>query len=153
MKGNKGDRILRAIAIMLVVNLVFSLCILGYLVYRNVSGITASAGYETQERYTLYIGTNDKDSHTQVISTAEAQDIVDDICADYTVGYTRLNAVGGWVDETGDLTHENTLIYEFYNVSEEQLKNIMDDILVSLNQSTILVEKADSEYTFYSAED
>lgn len=150
MRENGKIRTSRVTGTLLAANLAVSVCIIGYLVYQNASKDSAAAGYETQEKYTLYIGTNDKDTYSQIIPTEEAQDIVDDICSKYTDGYTRLDAVGGWEDESGSITHENTFIYEFYDVSEEQLEHIMDDVLVSLNQNSILVEKAHSVYTYYS---
>lgn len=107
---------------------------------------------ETGEKYILYIGTNDKDTYTQLIPTEEARDKVNAICAKYVGGYTVSDARGGWVDETDTLTQENTLVYSFYEVTEEQLRQIMDDVLKELNQNSILVEKQEAVYTYYSGE-
>lgn len=109
-----------------------------------------SAQLETGEKYILYIGTNDKEAYTQLIPTDEAREIVNEICARYTDGYTGSDARGGWVDENGMLTQENTLVYEFYQIEEETLVRIMDDILAELNQNSILVERQQAVYTYYS---
>lgn len=72
------------------------------------------------------------------------------ICAKYSGGYTVSDAKGGWVDETANLTQENTFVYVLYDVTEEQLVSIMDEVLMKLNQSSILVEKQDVVYRYYS---
>ncbi len=47
------------------------------------------------------------------------------------------------------MTFENTLILEFLYIDSEQLRQIMDEILAALNQSSILVEKQLVECYFY----
>ncbi len=144
---------LRLMIALLAINLLATLCMGGYLLSIRDSapetGILSSQ-METDEKYILYIGTNDKDTYTQLIPTDEARDIVNGICAKYTDGYTASDARGGWVDETGTLTQEQTLVYEFYQISEEQLTQIMDEILSALNQNTILVERQQATYTYYA---
>ena len=59
-------------------------------------------------------------------------------------------ANGGWVDETGTLTEEISLIYTFTDAEEADIISIMDEVLAVLNQNSILVERQDRSYTFYS---
>lgn len=101
-------------------------------------------------KYILYIGTNDKDTYTQEIPMEEAKNIVNEICVKYVDGYTVSDAKGAWVDETDTLTQENTLVYIFYDVTEEQLEKIMDEVLRELNQNSILIEYQKTEYSYYS---
>ena len=150
----------RKILTFFVIDLILSVGIIIYL----VAGQTGQTGelpgqetvlnqqMETGEKYILYIGTNDKDTYTQLIPTEEARGKVNAICAKYVGGYTVSDARGGWVDETDTLTQENTLVYSFYEVTEEQLRQIMDDVLKELNQNSILVEKQEAVYTYYSGE-
>jgi hypothetical protein len=91
--------------------------------------------------YTLYIGTNDKDTYKQIISTETARSIVNGICAKYVGGYTTDDAKGGWFDESGVLTEENTLVYTFIDVEESAVIAIMDEVLAALNQNSVLLEK------------
>ena len=158
MKNSGGMRI---IVLLLVLNLIISGCITGYLVMdrkhslkaeKQISSGKELSGMETGEKYIIYIGTNDKDTYSQLISTDEARDIVNRICAKYVGGYTASDAQGGWVDETDTLTQENTLVYMFYDISEEQLFQIMDEVLDQLNQNSILVERQKAVYTYYSGE-
>ena len=104
---------------------------------------------KTKQKYTLYIGTNDKDTYTQLISTDKARKIVSKICTKYVDGYTSSKATGGWVDETGTLTQENTLVYSFYDVTDNQIRSVMDEVLAALNQNSILLEIAETESAYY----
>lgn len=119
----------------------------------EVKGGKPAAGIEGQleeaRKYTIYIGTNDKDTYDQIIPTDEAKNIVNSICAKHVEGYTASDAKGGWVDETGTLTQENTLVYYFYDISEEQITAIMDEVLTELNQNTILLQSETSRYMYY----
>lgn len=147
---------LRLLTLLLVLNLIATVGVIVYLAsnrqttaeQREAGGFVQ--GMETGEKYILYIGTNDKDTYTQIISTDDARDMVNRICAKYTGGYTASDARGGWVDETDTLTQENTLVYEFYDITEEQLTQIMDDVLRELNQNSILVERREAVYSYYS---
>lgn len=145
------------IIILLICNLLFSCGIIGYLVYgarQNTQDKTTvdsvlSKQMETGDKYIIYIGTNDKDTYQQEISTEDARNMVNAICAKYVDGYTASDAKGGWVDETDTLTQENTLVYSFYNVKEETLIQVMDEVLEKLNQNSILVERQEAVYTYY----
>ena len=145
------------ILVVLILNLVVSGGIIGYLVVQNTQETqknnTAesilSDQMETGEKYIIYIGTNDKDTYQQEIPTNEARDMVNAICAKYVEGYTASDAKGGWVDETDTLTQENTLVYSFYNIKEEQLIQVMDEVREKLNQKSSLVERQESVYMYY----
>lgn len=103
------------------------------------------------DRYTLYIGTNDKDTNEQIIPTDEALEIVNGICAKYVQGYTASVAVGGWVSDSGVLVEENTLVYIFVGANQQQLVLLMDEVCMALNQSAILVEYSNISNTYYYA--
>ncbi|GEM_PF-804192 len=111
--------------------------------------ICGSEAYQSP-KYTLYIGLNDKDKGEQLIDTDIAADMVNKICAKYAGGYTRMSAAGGWTGDSGEIEHENTLVYMLYDVEEDAVKNIMDDAIKALNQSSILVEKETAVYSYYS---
>lgn len=87
-----------------------------------------------------------------MIPLEEAKETVNQICSKYVDGYTVQEANGGWVDETGTLTQEETLVYSFVDAEEEDLIAIMDEVLTELNQNSIMVERSDMTYTYYSGE-
>lgn len=157
MKNKKQSLII----ILLVCNLLVSCGIIGYNVFEHQQGVqdnktTGSAlskQMETGDKYIIYIGTNDKDTYKQEISTEDARNMVNSICAKYVDGYTASDAKGGWVDETDTLTQENTLVYSFYNVKEEMLIKVMDEVREKLNQNSILVERQKAVYTYYNGKE
>ena len=161
MELREGRKGYKAVILLLVINFLMSVGIIGFLAIQytdrrqvgqepRAKGSMLTEQMEMGKKYVLYIGTNDKDSYKQVISTEEAREMVTKICIKYVDGYTASEAKGGWVDETDTLTQENTLVYAFYEVTEEQLVNIMEEILEALNQNAILVEKQEAIYTYYS---
>lgn len=143
------------VTVLLVINLAVSGGIIVYLAGdREEVSATSALPFETaaQGKYVLYIGTNDKDTYTQQIPLEEAEQIVNEICCKYVEGYTVQQAEGGWVDESGTRTEEQTLVYSFDAVQEEDLIAIMDEVLLRLNQASILVERQDLTYCYYSGE-
>jgi hypothetical protein len=60
-----------------------------------------------------------------------------------------LNAKGAYKDEKGVITYENTLVFQFSSTTEQQIKSIMDETLIELNQNAILIEKEKVNYEFY----
>lgn len=103
--------------------------------------------------YTLYIGTNDKDTYTQIKPMDEVKQLVDAICIQYVNGFTFQDANGTWRDEKGVITHENTIICQFDEIDEETLFRICDELRRALNQNTILIEKECVQLDFYNGRD
>ena len=117
-----------------------------------LSGIILSltADHSENSKYVLYIGLNDKDTCSQIIPTEEAKEIVNGICVKYAEGYTVTEANGGWIDEAGALTEEVSLVYTITNAEEADVVSIMDEVLTALNQNSILVERQEISYNYYS---
>ena len=112
---------------------------------------TFGANMTRNVKYTMYVGTNDKDTYEPVLPFDEARELANNICAKYvTSGFTQIDARCGWMDENGVLATEDTLIYLFFDATEEQLQQVMDELIEALHQSSILVEKQEAEYSFYS---
>ena len=152
MQKEKGLAAQRAILVLLVVNLLAVTGVILYLVFSSATTASLLEGEEQGIEYTLYIGTNDKDTYTQLISLEDARETVNGICAKYVDGYTVQQANGSWVDETGTLTQEETLVYKFVDVDEETLTAIMDEVLAELNQNSILVERSALCYRYYNGQ-
>ena len=150
-RKNKNTGIVQTvIVILLAVNLLATGALGIYTVNRgDAAGKEADGVCNATEKYTLYIGLNDKDTYEQIIETEDAVDKVNEICARYVEGYTMQMAKGGWVDEKEILTEENTLIYSFYEVTDEQVTQIMNDVLKELNQNSILVSHGEENSTYY----
>ena len=110
--------------------------------------LTVADRYELV-KYTMYIGLNDKDTYVQIMPFGEAEKKVSDIALKYVDGFTVLSARGAYKDEKGIITNENSLVFQFLYVTDEQIKLIMDEVLKELNQNSILLEKQKVNYTFY----
>lgn len=119
-----------------------------------LSGCAVPAGdpYSGTVKYTLYIGLNDKDTYTQLIPYEEAEQKVSGIALKYVDGFTVLSARGAYKDDKGSITHENSLVVEFFAATEQQMKSIMDEVLKEFNQQAILLEKQSVSREFYEGE-
>ena len=143
MKKNKA---IILISIILVINIV-AISLLGIKVYQlnekiNTDGTT---------NYKMSVGLNDKDTYEQIVPTDEAKNIIDKICIKYVDGYTIQDANGVWADETGQFTHENTIVCYFSGVESEIIYKIADEIIEELNQNSVLIEKNQVITDFYSS--
>jgi hypothetical protein len=100
-------------------------------------------------KYTMYIGLNDKNTYTQLIPYDKAEKEVSDIALKYVDGFTELTAKGTYKDEKGVTTHENSLVLEFDNATDQQMKEIMNEVLKKLDQHSILLEKQTVSEEYY----
>lgn len=129
---------------------VLSLCCSAVCVALLLRGGAAQArDGEQSVQYVMYVGTNDKDTYQPEHSQEEARDIVDAVCLKYFDGYTLQDATGAWTDETGEITHEYTLVCYFDGADRETVYLAADEILQALNQSTVLIEKDEIAIDFY----
>ena len=100
-------------------------------------------------RYTLYIGTNDKDTNAPLISIEDAMEIVNEICTRHVTGYTAAIGHGGWKNDVGEYIQEDSLIYTFIDAQEEDVLKIKDEAMEALNQQSILLEFQEITSTYY----
>jgi hypothetical protein len=148
----KDSRFQMVLAVILTLEMLVLAGVVFYLAAGRDPGSSSALDLQYSEsgKYVLYIGLNDKDTYDQLIPTGEAKAIVNDICVKYMDGYTVSESNGGWVDETGTLTEETTLVYTLSGADESDVIQMMDDVLEALNQNSILVERQDLRCTYYS---
>ena len=132
----------KKIAIVIIVIAALSLCCSAVCIgFVAADYVKDKAEEETMvDQYVMYVGTNDKDTYAPFCTPAEAVGIVDHICLKYFDGYTLEEATGSWVDELHNATHEYTVVCYFDGASKEDVYKAADEILVALNQSTVLIE-------------
>lgn len=109
------------------------------------------ANFHKSDKYVLYIGTNDQHNNLPVMPLAEARATAEAICLKYAAGFTVVEGRGAWTNDVGQATREDTLIFIIVDIKEARLTALMDEILVSLNQSAILVEKSSPASLYYHA--
>lgn len=93
------------------------------------------------EKYTLYVGLNDKDKKVQLISTLEAYKICNNILLQYTDGATIFEANGIYKHEDGDFTIEKTLRIELLLTTKTIVDKIVADLKKALNQEAIVIQR------------
>ena len=136
---------LKAFCAVLAVLLVVNLAATGVLLFGN----TKSNSNE-QVKYVLYIGTNDKDTYQMEIPFDECLSRVTEICTKHAGGCTLSEATGFWTDDTGTITSERTIQCILEDITLEDVHAIADEIIVSLNQSSVLIETQTVTSEFYS---
>ena len=104
-----------------------------------------------QPDYTIYVGTNDKDTYKIEMTEEEAYNLVDGICTKYfEYGYTLSEATGSWRDENDKITHEYTLVCYVSGVEKELVYEVVDVLREALNQNTILIRTSYTTVEYYS---
>lgn len=100
------------------------------------------------KKVTLYVGLNDKDTKTQVITTVEAYKIALNTITTFANGGTIFDTKGIYKHENGEIVIENTLHIELIDVSENALASIISILKTVLNQESIIkqTEVINSEF-------
>lgn len=143
-KLNKSKIYAIIVTILLIANIAITSILLGLHINSN------KKNHDEKTKYTLYIGTNDKDTYKPVYELEVCRTKVTEICTKYTGGCTVYDAAGYWKDDTDAITKENTLVCILEDIEKETVYKICDDIIVELNQNSILVETNNVTSIFYS---
>lgn len=138
------------LAVLLLANLMVTTALCVHVFGVGQSDDASRPAFERAGKYTLYVGTNDKDTCAPVMPLAEAKAKLGALCLKYVDGFTVSEAQGGWRDEKGQPTREDTLVYSFVDATESQIVPLMDEMLGALNQHSILVERGETSRLFYS---
>lgn len=147
-KLSKGKIGFIVVASLLGVNLVATGVLIGNQV--NLNNQINSLKKEEMTKYTLYIGTNDKDTYQPVMEFDACLAKVTEICTKYTDGCTIFEANGYWKDDTGAITKERTIGCILEDITIEKVHSICDETIIALNQNSILIETSGITTTFYS---
>lgn len=93
-------------------------------------------------KYILYVGMCDKDTHTQNITLLSAREVVvNTITANGLDGATISEAIGFYRHDNGTTVTEQTLRVEILFAEDEQIQAICNTLKHILNQESIAVEK------------
>ena len=143
----KKNKFIIALLVLLTINIIAT-CFIAV----KLAGLSKLSLKNETVHYTLYIGTNDKDTYKQEIPTDEAKHIVDEICTKYVNGFTVHDSIGTWNDENNMITHENTIMCYLDDIDEATLHRICDEIRTALNQNTVLIQKEYTALDFYNGD-
>lgn len=137
-----------ALGIFMAALLIFGAAEPSFAAKKNISALGSEIS--TQKKYTMYLGTNDKDSGVQEIPTEAIKAQMHEICMKYVDGYTVSEMEGFYRGDNGEVAHEVSLVYVFIDAPIDAIQKIMDEALVKFNQSSILLEESKVRSTFYS---
>ena len=102
--------------------------------------IVRSYGTTEQIEYTMYIGTNDKDTIQLEMNLDEARNIIHNTMMNYfSDGFTMYDANGVWKDEHNNITLETTFVCIVENGKKSEVYAAADTLIEELNQSAILI--------------
>lgn len=94
------------------------------------------------QKFSLYVGLNDKTTKMQEISTIQAYKLITNIVvANKVDGFTILEANGYYVHEDNSISIEKSLKIEFLFIDIEVIKKIIKDLKIALNQEAIILQK------------
>lgn len=141
----------KKLGILALVLSVVGICLAGAsLIISLNKGSQQAETVESEIQYVMYVGTNDKDTYEPKYTHEEAMNIVDEVCLKYFEGYTIQEALGSWTDETGTPTHEYTIVCYFDGADKDSVYKAADEIIVALNQNTVLIETNIITVDYYS---
>lgn len=103
-------------------------------------------------QFVMYLGTNDKDSNNPVFNHDEAKIKLDEILAKHFSGFTVTEALGGWTDDNGKISHEYTLVIYLSGTDIKNVHSAADDLLREFNQSSVLIQTNNTITEFYAGE-
>lgn len=93
-------------------------------------------------KYTLYVGLNDKDVRKQKVSTSDAKQIITQTLAQNGIdGATFLGAEGIYTYATGETESENSFKIEILFAKDKQIKSAIKEIKEKLNQESVALVK------------
>lgn len=92
---------------------------------------------EKLNKFSLYVGLNDKDLKYQTIPTEQAKNIVNNVCGDCSIQ----EITGYYTHENGEKVKENTLKVELLFKEFDEVKLYVTDLKRILNQESIAVSQ------------
>lgn len=98
-------------------------------------------GFKMMEKFTLYVGLNDKDSKQQEISTLDAYKMVRNAALQLFDGATISEADGIYKHDDGSFVVEKTLRIEIMFTDIQTVKQFAGQLKVLLNQESIALQR------------
>ena len=93
------------------------------------------------EKFTLYLGLNDKDTKKKEINTIEAYKIVNNVVNNYCDGATIYECQGIYKHDNGEIVFEKTLKIELMFVDRLTVVSLVKDLKEIFNQESIVLQK------------
>lgn len=103
------------------------------------------------DEHSIIVGLATKD-YSRRFKISEARDIINGICLKHVGGYISTREAEGGYNGVDSIGSEHILIYTEYGATDAQIRSIADDIIISLDQESLLIEKNKmTRYYYYGA--
>lgn len=93
------------------------------------------------EKFTLYLGLNDKDTKKQEVKTEDAYKVVSTLIAHDFGGGTIYEARGVYTHEDGQTVEEKTLRIELLFTTLEKVRALVATLKKAFNQESVAVQR------------
>ena len=103
--------------------------------------VACNSAEDTEQKFTVYFGLNDKDTGTQVLTVEEAQAAARKMITDNGFGYTEYVTHGGYV-ENGVVIENDTLVYMMIFIERADAEAVAEEIKEELNLASIHIEES-----------
>lgn len=100
---------------------------------------------ENPVAYSLYLGLNDADTGTQIVSTEDAIEIARKVITNKGFGYTEHIGYGAYTEDNKSIENV-TLIYDLFFIEKADIDKIADEIREALNLTPVLVVECSRNY-------
>jgi len=110
--------------------------------------VSCNSAEETEQKFSIYFGLNDKDTGTQVLTVEEAQAAARKIITDSGFGYTEYVTHGGYV-ENGVVIENDTLVYMMIFIERADVEAVAKEIKDELNLASIHIEESSASFQFF----
>ena len=98
-------------------------------------------------KYEIFIGIKDKDSYQEILNVESFKKILVEVCTEKQISFSLLTQLGGYTHNKG-YTTETSLRVIIIGISEEELIPLGIKLKEMVNTDTILITKAEMEYSF-----
>ena len=88
---------------------------------------------------TIYVGLNDSETGVQKFSTEKYIAILHNVCRNYQVVFSTYQIKGGFFNEDGRYTEENTLVLMLMDIPETIVMEIAKDLCTFFHQESVMV--------------
>ncbi len=147
---------LKKTSIAVVIVSIIAICLSAVSLYFAVNPVQPATPQAQEEQkdvqYVMYLGTNDKDTNEPVYEPVEAKEKAEKNLIKHFGGYTIQEAKGGWVDDSGKVFNEYTIVIYLSDTDEKAIHAAADDLIKEFNQSSILIQANETKTEFYAGE-
>lgn len=96
----------------------------------------------------MYVGLNDADTESQVLTVEEAQQMVRKIITDKGFGYTEYVTYGAYHGDDGTIVSNDTLVYELFFMEQADAYAIAEEVKSVLHLANVLMSESTTECNF-----